>query len=72
MIIIGSSDLLVGAEGSHPGGDRDKKGATHWGFYWLNHNSLEDIILLDYRPRRGRKGPDDLLKGFQGYLQADR
>lgn len=51
--------------------DDDKKGAAHKGFYWVYHNSEQKLILFDYRPGRGREGPDDILKDFQGYLQTD-
>ncbi len=27
--------------------------------------------MFDYRPGRGREGPDDILKDYEGYLQAD-
>ncbi len=30
-----------------------------------------ELVLFDYRLGRGREGPDDLLKVFQGYLQTD-
>lgn len=51
--------------------DEDKKGTTHRGFYWVYHNSEQKMVLFDYRPGRGREGPDDILKDFQGYLQTD-
>ncbi len=51
--------------------DEDKKGTTHRGYYWVYHNSEQKLILFDYRPGRGREGPDDILKDFQGYLQTD-
>lgn len=51
--------------------DEDKKGTTHRGYYWVYHNSEEKLVLFDYRPGRGREGPDDILKDFQGYLQTD-
>mgnify|MGYP001601869837 CR=1 FL=1 len=51
--------------------DEDKKGTTHRGFYWVYHNSEQKLVLFDYRPGRGREGPDDILKDFQGYLQTD-
>ncbi len=51
--------------------DENKKGATHRGFYWVYHNSEQKLVLFDYRPGRGREGPDDILKDFQGYLQTD-
>jgi len=51
--------------------DEDKKGTTHKGFYWVYYNSEQKLVLFDYRPGRGREGPDDILQGFQGYLQTD-
>jgi transposase len=51
--------------------DDDKKGTTHRGFYWVYHNYEQKLVLFDYRPGRGRDGPDDILKDFQGYLQTD-
>lgn len=51
--------------------DNEKKGAAHQGYYWVYHNSKDKLVLFDYRPGRGREGPDDMLKDFQGYLQTD-
>jgi transposase len=51
--------------------DEDKKGTTHRGYYWVYHNPEQKLVLFDYRQGRGREGPDDILKGFQGYLQSD-
>jgi transposase len=51
--------------------DESKKGTTHKGYYWVYHNSNSKLVLFDYRPGRGREGPDDILKDFQGYLQTD-
>ncbi len=30
-----------------------------------------NLVLFDYREGRGREGPRDSLKSFQGYLQTD-
>lgn len=51
--------------------DEDKKGTTHQGYYWVYHNTEHKLVLFDYRPGRGREGPNDILKDFQGYLQTD-
>lgn len=51
--------------------DESKKGTTHSGFYWVYHNSKDKMVLFDYRTGRGREGPDDILKEYQGYLQTD-
>ncbi len=51
--------------------DKDKKGSTHRGYYWVYHNSIEGLVLFDYREGRGREGPIEVLKDFKGYLQTD-
>ena len=51
--------------------DDTKKGTTHPGYYWVYHNSKDQLVLFDYRQGRGREGPDDILKDFKGYLQTD-
>ena len=51
--------------------DKDKKGETHRGYYWVYHNSLSDLVLFDYQPGRGRDGPQSILKDFKGHLQTD-
>lgn len=51
--------------------DKEKKGSTHRGYYWVVQNSLEKIVFFDYREGRGRDAPMELLKNFSGYLQSD-
>jgi transposase len=51
--------------------DKDKKGTTHRGYYWVYHNSLDDLVFFDYQQGRGREGPQQILDGFTGYLQTD-
>ena len=51
--------------------DKDKKGSTHRGYYWVYHNSLDDLVFFDYQQGRGREGPQQILKGYTGYLQTD-
>jgi transposase len=51
--------------------DKDKKGTTHRGFYWVYHNSLDDLVFFDYQQGRGREGPQQILDGYTGYLQTD-
>jgi transposase len=51
--------------------DKDKKGTTHRGYYWVYHNSIERLVLFDYRPGRGQAGPLEILKDFKGHLQTD-
>jgi transposase len=51
--------------------DKDKKGTTHRGYYWVYHNSIERLVLFDYRMGRGQEGPLEILKDFKGHLQTD-
>lgn len=51
--------------------DKDKKGTTHRGWFWVYQNSIERLALFDYRQSRGREGPEEMLEGFKGYLQTD-
>jgi hypothetical protein len=51
--------------------DKDKKGQTHRGYFWVYHSSVERMVLFDYQPGRGREGPQQMLQNFKGYLQTD-
>jgi len=51
--------------------DKDKKGQTHRGYYWVYQSSVEKLVFFDYQPSRGREGPTGILENFQGYLQTD-
>jgi len=51
--------------------DKDKKGETHRGYYWVYQNSINKIVFFDYQEGRGREGPLDILQNFKGYLQTD-
>jgi transposase len=51
--------------------DKDKKGTTHRGYYWVYYNSIERLVLFDYREGRSREGPLEMLDGFTGYLLTD-
>ena len=51
--------------------DKDKKGETHRGYYWVYQNSIDKIVFFDYQEGRGRDGPMQILKSFKGYLQTD-
>jgi transposase len=51
--------------------DKDKKGETHRGYYWVYHNSIEGLVLFNYQPGRGREGPKQILQDFKGHLQTD-
>src|SRR3954471_20120349 len=51
--------------------DKDKKGETHRGYYWVYHNSIDGLVFFDYQMGRGREGPKGVLQNFKGHLQTD-
>lgn len=51
-------------ESNHPG-------SLHRGYHWAYYDPLKKAVLFDYRPGRGGKGPNDILKNFKGHLQTD-
>lgn len=51
--------------------DKDKKGQTHKGYYWVYQDSIRKLVFFDYQEGRGREGPSGILENFQGYLQTD-
>jgi hypothetical protein len=66
-----ASDYLYADETPIKVLDKDKKGETHRGYFWVYHNSLQDMVFFDYQPGRSREGPSELLKEFRGHLQTD-
>src|SRR5215203_2065581 len=69
--LIVQSDYLHADESPIKVLDKDKKGQTHRGYFWVYHNSIERLVLFDYRQGRGREGPLEILKDFKGHLQTD-
>lgn len=51
--------------------DRDKKGTTHRGWFWVYNNSPGKLVFFDYREGRDEQGPKGILEGYKGYLQTD-
>jgi transposase len=51
--------------------DRDKKKKTHRGWYWTYRDPQSGLVLFDYHESRGREGPSERLKTFEGFLQSD-
>ncbi len=51
--------------------DQRKKEKTSTGYHWVYYSPLEKMVLFDFRPTRGREGPEELLRNFKGYLQTD-
>lgn len=51
--------------------DKDKKGTTHQGYYWVYYDTQRKLALFDYQPGRGAIYPKAMLHRFKGYLQSD-
>lgn len=51
--------------------DKDKKRDTHKGYYWVYHSPISKAVCFQYRKGRGREGPKEFLKNYQGAIQAD-
>ena len=51
--------------------DKEKKGDSHRGYYWVYHAVKECLVVFDYREGRSREGPEEILDKFRGYLQTD-
>lgn len=66
-----SSDYLQADETPIKVLDRDKKGKTHRGYYWVYRDPVSGLVLFDYRQGRGREGPTEMLENFEGHLQTD-
>jgi transposase len=50
--------------------DRENKNGSRLGFMWVYVGDYSQVVF-DYRPGRGRAGPEEFLKGAKGYLQSD-
>jgi len=68
---VKQSNYLMADETPIPVLTRDKPGSTHKGYHWVYYSPLEKQVCFDYRKGRGREGPDEFLKSFQGTLQTD-
>lgn len=51
--------------------DNEKKGSSHQGYLWAYRDAINNLVLFEYQPGRGKAAPGQLLKNFKGYLQTD-
>lgn len=51
--------------------DKDKKGTTHRGYYWVYHDVENGLVLYEYNQSRGQIAPGKFLMDYDGYLQTD-
>lgn len=66
-----TTDYLMADETPIPVLTKDKPGSTHKGFHWVYYNPQAKMVLFVYRKTRGREGPNEILKNFNGFLQTD-
>ena len=67
-----ASEYIQADETSIQVQDRNKKGKTHKGYYWVYHAPLQGLVVMDYQRGRGtRDGPTSFLVGYKGALQSD-
>lgn len=51
--------------------DKDKKGSTHRGFFWVYQDSISKLVIFDYQEGRNKEGPTQMLSSFKGTIQTD-
>ena len=51
--------------------DKNKKGKTHRGYYWVYHSPLKRMVIFDYQKSRNKDAPHKILENYKGYLQSD-
>lgn len=51
--------------------DKNKKGTTHQGYFWVYYDTVNRMALFKYHPGRGGEWPKETLKNYTGYLQTD-
>ena len=51
--------------------DKDKKGTTHQGYYWVYYNTLNSLVLFNYQPGRDGGCPKEMLDGYKGHIHVD-
>lgn len=50
--------------------DRHHPGGSRRAYVWVYGGESRDLVY-DYTPSRSREGPERMLEGYRGYLQAD-
>jgi transposase len=48
-----------------------KKQRTHLGYMWVMNSPEKNQVYFEYHSGRGRAGPEEMLKDYQGALQTD-
>ena len=58
-------------ETPHPVLDRQTKGKTHRGYFWVYRSVEQRLVLFEYCPGRGQRWPKEILKNYKGFIQTD-
>uniref|UniRef100_UPI001C304FFC IS66 family transposase n=1 Tax=Chitinophaga sp. GbtcB8 TaxID=2824753 RepID=UPI001C304FFC len=66
-----SSEYIQCDETPIPVLDKDKKGATHRGFFWCYQDSINKLVIFDYQEGRNKEGPSRMLADYKGTIQTD-
>lgn len=51
--------------------DHDKKGKCHLGYFWVYRSPVDKTMLFHYQKGRSQHAAEEVLNGYQGYLQTD-
>ena len=69
--IVKTSGYVMADETPIPVLSKQKKNATHRGYFWVYYSPPDDIVCFDYQQGRGHYYPKDFLESFTGTLQTD-
>lgn len=48
-----------------------KKNKSHLGYMWVMNSPQRNMVYFEYHQGRGREGPKEMIKDYQGFLQTD-
>ena len=51
--------------------DKNIKGKTYTGYFWVYYDPIENCLFFEYRPGRKKDFPNETLSSFSGALQTD-
>ena len=51
--------------------DKNKKGTTHQGYYWVYYNTLSKLVMFNYQQGRDGGCPKEMLQGYKGHIHVD-
>ena len=68
---VTATDYLMADETPIKVLDNEKKAETHRGYHWVYQDPVKKLVCFQYRKGRGREGPKEFLKDFEGAIQSD-